>query len=620
MKPNFPYLSGVFLAAALLSAGARAETLETFFDGNSLHDIHLEMSAQDWQTIHERYLEDTYYRCTFDWNGHKLDGVGIRSRGSQSRSPIKPSIGLDFGKFASGQRFLGLKSLVLRNLNQDASMMRERLVEAVFARMGLPYSREAHTRLYVNGEYIGVYLMVEPLDAHFLQTRFGEDTGYLYEFNIPDPPFRFNTLTTESEQHILDIFEPKTRADAPDAEGLIEMIRFVNTTADPEFAAGINNYVDVSDFLTHAAIEQVLSQWDGLLGANGMNNFYFYRWEKTRQGVFLVWDQDGAFLDTWTTIWLRTDDNVLMRRLLAIPEMRGRYLDALEDTVDVLVHDDWLATEVERIYRQIRDAVYADHYKLCRGIEDIVRCTDQEFEATVDYLRDFARYRPSAVRQEIADARPSADVRLRLEQTHTTNLGSGAIVLAPYSLALMEAQLPLDEVLHATGPDLPVELNGVTVDVDGVTAPLIEVGPARIVFLVPESTGCGPRTITLHQGGRRSNAVGVEIRPGSAGVFGVTHAGGELVTSENPGQPGEVLSAYATGAWPGIAAQPLTKLTMQVGALPTNVIWAGAAPGFPGLEQINFILPPETAHGLGTVPLILLWNGEPGSAFPLPVL
>ncbi|MBL8290864.1 MAG: CotH kinase family protein [Bryobacterales bacterium] len=620
MKPNFPYLSGVFLAATLLGTVARAETLENFFDGNSLHDIHLEMSVQDWQTIHERYLEDTYYRCTFTWNGHKLNGVGIRSRGSQSRSPIKPSIGLDFGKFASGQRFLGLKSLVLRNLNQDASMMRERLVEAVFARMGLPSSREAHARLYMNGEYAGVYLMVEPFDAHYLQTRFGEDSGYLYEFNMPDPPFRFNTLSPEAERKILDMFEPKTRSDSPDAEGLLEMIRFVNEAGDSEFASGVNRYVDAANFLAHAAVEQVLVQWDGLLGYHGMNNFYFYRWNKTRQGIFLVWDQDGAFTDIWTSIWFQTNGNVLMHRLLAIPEMRQRYLDALEDAIDVMLHDDWFAAEVERIYRQIRGSVYEDKYKLCRGPEDIVRCTNEEFEADVDYLRDFARYRPLSVRQELAAARPNDANRLRLEQAHTTGLGAGTVVLAPYSLAKMEIQLPVDAVLRASGPDWRLELNSVSVEVEGVNVPLVEVGPGGVVFLVPESIACGPRTVTISYGNRLSNAAGIEIRPSAAGVLAVTHAGGEPVTREHPGHAGEVLVAYATGVWPGISPDSLAKLTVELGTLTATVVWAGAAPGFPGLEQVNFSLPAEIASVPGVVPLVLLWNGEPGSTFELPIL
>ena len=620
MNSNFPNLSGVLLGAVLFSTtAANSQTLDDFFDGNLLHDIHLEMSVQDWLTIHEHYLEDTYYRCTFAWNGRKLTGVGIRSRGSQSRSPIKPSIGLDFAKFASGQRFLGLKSLVLRNLNQDASMMRERLVEAVFARMGLPYSREAHSRLYVNGEYVGVYLMVEPLDTRFLQTRFGEDTGYLYEFNNPNPPFRFGSLTAEAEHDLLAMFEPKTHSDAPDVEGLLEMIRFVNEASDSEFASGVNYYLDIPDFLAHAAGEQVLAQWDGLLGANGMNNFYFYRWEKTRRGEFLVWDQDGAFSDTWVSIWIRTGDNILMRRLLSIPEMKQRYLDAVDDTVEVMVHDDWLAQEIEHIYQQIRAAVYEDTYKLCRGPDAIVPCTNQEFDETVDYLRDFARYRPVSVRTELAESSPDGDDRLYLYPAHATNPATGALVLVPYSLAQIQTPLPVDTAEWAASADLPVELNGLSVELDGVKVPLFYVGPDGVLFLVPESTSCGPRTLTLHQGSRSSNAVGVEIRPSAAGVLGVAHADGSLVTPESPARSDEVIAAYVIGAWPGVVPNPLTSLTVQVDGQTAGVVWAGAAPAFPGLEQVDFTVPAGMSTELGTVPLVLLWNGEPGSRFALAV-
>ena len=39
---------------------------------------------------------------------------------------------------------------------------------ALFARLGLPAPREAHTRLYVNGEYAGLYSIVEAVDKVFL--------------------------------------------------------------------------------------------------------------------------------------------------------------------------------------------------------------------------------------------------------------------------------------------------------------------------------------------------------------------------------------------------------------------------------------------------------------------
>ncbi|OUC12199.1 MAG: hypothetical protein B0A82_23745, partial [Alkalinema sp. CACIAM 70d] len=177
----------LLVALVLVGQWLGGQTLDDFFNGEALQEVRIGMAPADWASIKEKYLENNYYRCDFEWKGFRVEGIGMRSRGSQSRSPIKPSIGLDFGRYTSSQRFLGLKTLVLRNLNQDASMMHERLAESLFRRAGLVASREAHARLYVNGEYVGVYLLVEPVDEHMLRTRVGEDSGYLYEVNDTSP-------------------------------------------------------------------------------------------------------------------------------------------------------------------------------------------------------------------------------------------------------------------------------------------------------------------------------------------------------------------------------------------------------------------------------------------------
>jgi spore coat protein CotH len=65
---------------------------------------------------------------------------------------------VDFNRH--GRSKFGLKSIVLKNLWQDGSMMHERLAMSFFARMGQPASRESFCRLYINNEF-GSYVIVE---------------------------------------------------------------------------------------------------------------------------------------------------------------------------------------------------------------------------------------------------------------------------------------------------------------------------------------------------------------------------------------------------------------------------------------------------------------------------
>src|SRR6478672_12036216 len=114
-----------------------------------LHDIFLTINSKDWTSLKEHFLDNTYYPCDFKWNGQTVRNSGIRSRGTGSRSGVKPGLRVDFDRYTDGKRFLGLKSFVLRNNTQDMTNLHERLSMLLFKRMGEPASRETHTKMFV---------------------------------------------------------------------------------------------------------------------------------------------------------------------------------------------------------------------------------------------------------------------------------------------------------------------------------------------------------------------------------------------------------------------------------------------------------------------------------------
>ena len=54
-----------------------------------------------------------------------------------------------------------------------------------FRRLGIESPREAHARFFVNDEYAGLYTIVESVDKSYLQRVYGEDNGYLYDYEYP---------------------------------------------------------------------------------------------------------------------------------------------------------------------------------------------------------------------------------------------------------------------------------------------------------------------------------------------------------------------------------------------------------------------------------------------------
>jgi spore coat protein CotH len=154
---------------------AAAQTQADLFDDSSLQEIRLVVSARDWQTLKANADLNTYYRADLKWRNITVRNVGIRSRGSGTRNGIKPGLKVDFNRYISNQMFLGLRGVVLDNNYSDSTVIRESVTMKMFDRMGVPAPREAHTRLFINNEYAGIYTIVEAVDRTFVSRVFGAD-------------------------------------------------------------------------------------------------------------------------------------------------------------------------------------------------------------------------------------------------------------------------------------------------------------------------------------------------------------------------------------------------------------------------------------------------------------
>ena len=185
--------------------------------------------------------------------------------------------------------------------------------------------------------------------------------------------------------------------------------------------------------------------------------------------------------------------------------------------------------------------------------------------------------------------------------------------------------------LSASVP-LPTTLGGVQVTVNGRPAPLSFVSPTQVNLQVPFATSESYATLQVSNNGAVSNSVTLYTSLTAPGVFTLTnndgtfppgvgpaaalHADYSLVTAEHPAKAGETLQLYVTGlgaVTPPVAdgaAAPSSPLSMVneiilVDILDQNFVdqqaevsFAGLAPGFAGLYQINFTVPTGVAPGV----------------------
>ncbi len=350
---------------------------DPIFDQSRLHEVRISIDPSDWAALQENFRSNDYYAADITLDSTTVRQVGIRSRGSGSRSEVKPALKVDFNKYVSTQEYGVYKTMVLDNQVQDPTFLRERLTFVVFEAMGIPAPHNAFARLSVNGQYWGLYQVTESISKPFLQARLGEESGNLFDYQYSFP-WDFSYMGDDPGDYVPVPFEPQTNEDHLDATGLVDFVRTINGATDGTFTATMGAWLDRDRFLTHLAVENAVAESDGIVGRLGTNNFYLYQYGGQRRFVFLPWDKDSAFSTGSQSVYLRIDTNVLTRRLLADPAMQQTYVATLRRTVTSFVNSRYLTPRLETAYTQIRESALADPKK---------PFTNSEFELGVGGLR-----------------------------------------------------------------------------------------------------------------------------------------------------------------------------------------------------------------------------------------
>jgi spore coat protein CotH len=414
------------LSAVLFASQSFAQTSDDLFNEDVLHEIWIYIAPEDYATLKQTNFicadqelralfgqevstlprVECHFPIEFHWifNGIDITGpqVAVSSHGQFGRSSIKPSFAVQFDRYESRNTFLGLKRLVLRANTEDASMMRERLAMAFFRKMGIPASRESHARVYINDEYAGAYTIVEDVDPVFLERNFGESSGYLYGYNLVFP-WGFGYLGPDTSNYSPLPFKPENNLIYTDPFPLESMVRTINQAPDEQFSIAVSQYIDLIGLFRLLATQNFVSEQDSFLGDYGMNNFFLYRFQNNIRSTFIPWDDSNAFWAIDWDIFHNFQSNVLTSRALnAAPDLIALYKDTLRQAADAAGGPGgWLEQEINKEYAQIRQAVYEDQLKICRGPGYLRPCSNEDFEADVAFLIRFAQERAAFVRSQL---------------------------------------------------------------------------------------------------------------------------------------------------------------------------------------------------------------------------
>jgi uncharacterized protein (TIGR03437 family) len=187
-------------------------------------------------------------------------------------------------------------------------------------------------------------------------------------------------------------------------------------------------------------------------------------------------------------------------------------------------------------------------------------------------------------------------------------------------LTLYGSNLSPDPLVVATSP-FPTTLDQVQVSIGGLPAPIYYVTPNVIAAIVPYAVAGPIAEIQVTNQGTLSNAVPVFVNQSSPGVLTPTqnglgygdteHPDGSLVTAADPAVIGETVAVFLTGlgavtppiqdGYPGptstFSEVPTGAVTAAIGGVAATVTYAGLAPGYSGLYQLDVTIPAGLTAG-----------------------
>jgi uncharacterized protein (TIGR03437 family) len=196
-----------------------------------------------------------------------------------------------------------------------------------------------------------------------------------------------------------------------------------------------------------------------------------------------------------------------------------------------------------------------------------------------------------------------------------SNAASGvAAALAPGALVAVYGTGLATSTVSAASLPLPTTLGGAVVNIGGIAAPITYASPTQINIQIPFQVPTGSSTVNVTVNGTPAGSTSVSVNAIAPGLFllqsaaAVVNQNGSVNSQSQPAAAGSIVAAFLTGLGavnPSVAtgaaapASPLSlvsaTVTATIGNVSAPVQFAGLAPGFAGLYQVNIQVPQMAA-------------------------
>jgi hypothetical protein len=348
---------------------------QNFYQRDSIQVIEIFFSFSNWDAqLDANEATETYiYADSIRINGTSFDSCGVRYKGNSSYNPSnqKNPLRLELNTIKANQDYQGFTDIKLSNGYKDPSMIREILTYQILENyMDCPRSNFA--RVYINGQYRGVYTNNESIKDDFNEAHYDADDTYFKCNPVggagpgggTSPDLKY--LGTDSTSYF-NGYELKS------TYGWNRLVTLCNTLNN-DFQ-NIESTLDIDRAIWMLAFNNVLVNLDSYNGAFRQN--YYISWDKNGRFVPTVWDVNmsfggfpggtgsGAFtpsaLDPFSNS--TSVNHPLIQQIMANPLYKRMYMAHVRTMVQEMFENGQYETWAQSLMALADSSVQADPYK-----------------------------------------------------------------------------------------------------------------------------------------------------------------------------------------------------------------------------------------------------------------
>ncbi len=233
----------------------------------------------------------------------------IKGRGNTSWNASKKGFNINYDSAISLDGMQKCKKFSIISNFQDPALSRNRVLYDLADAVGVPYASDSRfTEIYINGEYIGNYMMCEKVDVgkntlipdvdeeDYLNYVDGSQKDFSFVCEIDNAPSADDFNITMGNRNKVTMKSPELESGDPDYNAVKNYIKNKYDTMWNKItsnASDVDDYIDIESLAQVYLINEYGKNWD-----SGAGSFYFvFKPDENGHYKFFaspVWDYDNS--------------------------------------------------------------------------------------------------------------------------------------------------------------------------------------------------------------------------------------------------------------------------------------------------------------------------------------